>query len=126
MLFIFASEKSGISNMGKTVILAKNAQNGLRKVFPTCEEAAKMLGVSSASVSAATVDVRETRGWIVRRVERVYALHIKRKDEWVLANVNSKGGFVEFGNPARRISAAEYDEVRDITVGWYLQDSNMS
>ena len=122
MVFIFASEKSEKSNMGKTVLLAKNAQNGLRKVFSTCDETAEVLGISSASVSAATVDVREACGWIIRRVERMYALHLKRKDEWVLANVNSRGGFVEFGNPARRIGSAEYDEVRDITVGWYLQD----
>ena len=112
--------------MGKTVILVKNVQTGLRRVFDTLDQASEVTGVSSASLSAATIDVRETCGWVVRRVERVYALHIKRKDEWVLANVNSKGGFVEFGNPARRISAAEYDEVRDLTAGWYLQDPDMS
>lgn len=110
--------------MGKTVIMAKNAKTGFRKVFRTIELAAEGLGISDSSISAATIDCRETGGWIVRRVERVYAVHMRAHDEWLLATVNSKGVFSEYGNATRRISRKEVDDVRDITAGWYLQDSD--
>lgn len=102
--------------------MAKNAQTGLRKVFRTVEEAANGLGISGASISAASIDTRETKGWIIRRVERLYAVHTRVHNEWILATVNSRGVMSEFGNPARRITGREVDEVRDVTVGWYLQD----
>ena len=108
--------------MGKTVILAKNATTGLRKAFRTTDEAAPVLGVSAASVSAASIDMRETGGWVIRRVERVFAVHTRVHNEWLVATVNSKGMFSEYGNPERKISGREIDEVRDITAGWYMQD----
>lgn len=108
--------------MGKTVILAKNATTGLRKVYRTIDEAASALGVSGASVSAASIDLRETGGWIIRRVERVFAVHMRAHNEWLVATINSKGCFSEYGNPERRIAKREFDDIRDVTAAWYLQD----
>jgi len=111
--------------MGKTAILVKNVQTGLRRVFDTLEQASEVTGVSSASLSAATIDVRETCGWVVRRVDRVYALHMRVHNEWLIATATSKGNFMEYGNPARKIGTKETDEVRDVTAGWYLQEGEL-
>lgn len=108
--------------MGKTVIMAKNANTGFRQMFRTIEEAAEGLGISGASVSAASIDERNAKGWEIRRVERIFAVHAHAHNEWLLAVVNSKGVLTEFGNPGRRISRKEVDEIRDVTVGWYMQD----
>lgn len=108
--------------MGKTAIIAKNAVSGLRSVFRTIDNASEVLGVSAASISAASIDLRETGGWTVRRVDRVYAVHVRVHNEWLVANMDSKGGYMEYGNPERKISKKEIDEVRDITAGWYLQE----
>lgn len=104
--------------------MAKNARTGYRRLFSTLDEAGEALGVTPANLSSVSIDGRTTRdGWLVRRVERVFALHLKAHDLWVFAVENSRGGYVEYGNPSRRYGESEWDEVRDVTVGWYLQDA---
>ena len=111
--------------MGKTAILVKNVQTGLRRVFDTLEQAEAVTGVSSASLSAATLAVREPCGWVVRRVDRVYALHMRVHNEWLIATSTSKGSFMEYDNPSRKVSTREVDEVREVTAGWYLQEGEL-
>lgn len=108
--------------MGKLVILTKCLKTGEKRVFETLDHAASALDVSSSSLSLACVESRETRGYLVRRVERVYLVHLRAYNLWMLCVRNSHGSFVGYGNPARRLAAREYDEVRDITVGWYFQE----
>ena len=105
--------------MSKLVIVTKSLENGAKRVFETLRDASEALGVSETSLSMASVDSRDTKGYLVRRVERVYLLHMRAHLDWMLAVRNSHNKFVEYGNPKRRIGDGEYDEVRDITVGFY-------
>lgn len=107
--------------MKKQVIIVKSLENGAKRVFDTQDEAGEALGVTGSSVSLACVECRPTAGYLARRCERVYLLHLKAHDIWLLCVKNARGAYVEKGNPNRRVSEGEYDEVRDITVGWYLQ-----
>lgn len=107
--------------MKKQVIIVKCLENGAKRVFETQEEAGEALGVTAASISLACTEGRPTVGCLVRRCERVYLVHLKAHDGWLLCVKNARGAYVEKGNPYRRVAESEYDEVRDITVGWYWQ-----
>lgn len=107
--------------MKKQVIIVKCLKNGAKRVFENQEEAGEDLGVTSASISLACTEGRPTAGYLARRCERVYLVHIKAHDSWLLCVKNARGAYVEMGNPNRRVVESEYDEVRDITVGWYWQ-----
>lgn len=108
--------------MGKLVIVAKCMDSGQKAVFQSIDEAGKAIGVTGSSISLACVENRPTSGWICRRAERVFAVRLKAHNLWMVCVLNAHGKYVEFGNPLRRVDDREYDEVRDITVGWYLQD----
>lgn len=118
-----SSEFLKFLTMAKTVIVAKGAVTGIRRMFETIEEASQELGMSGTSVSTACIDGRETKGWLLRRVDRVYALHLRAHNEWVLGVSNARNdAYLELDNPSRKIGLREIDQVRDITVGWYWQE----
>lgn len=109
--------------MAKTVIFAKSVESGIRRVFETLEECSLALEVSDTAISQACVEGRVCKGWLFRRVERVYAVHERAHNKWMLAVSNARNsGYLEFQNPARRIAPGELDEVRDVTLGWYFQE----
>lgn len=105
--------------MKKQVIVTKCLENGVKRVFETQEEAGEALGVTGPSVSLACVEGRPTAGHLARRGERVFAVHMRAYNCWMVCVRNPHGKFVELGNPSRRLLDEEWDEARDITVGWY-------
>lgn len=109
--------------MAKTVIFAKNVESGIRRVFETLEEASVCVGISDTAISQACVEGRPAKGWLFRRVERVYAVHERAHNKWMMAVMNARNsGYLEYQNPARRIAQSELDQVRDVTLGWYFQE----
>lgn len=108
--------------MGKLVIVTKCLETGVKRVFETLEEASEALGVSHVSLSMASRDSRETKGYLVRRCERVYALRLRTFKTWIVCVRNGHGKYIEMGNPYRKVSPKEYDVIRDVTVGWYFQE----
>lgn len=108
--------------MGKLVIVTKCLETGEKRVFETLDDASSALDVSSTSLSLACVDSRPTKGYLVRRAERVYALRLRALKTWIVCVQNGHGAYIEMGNPYRRVSPKEYDAVRDVTVGWYFQE----
>lgn len=121
--FIFAVEKVKNLSMAKTVIIVKNVATGVKTVFSTLEDASKALGVSCTSLSLACVDSRPTMGYLVKRVDRVYALHLRAHNEWIVAVGNARNdGYLELENPSRRIGRREIDRIKDITLGWHMQE----
>lgn len=108
--------------MSKMVIISKSLKTGEKRIFETLEEASGALDVSHTSLSIASIEGRETRGYLVRRAERVYAVHMRYHNEWKMCVLSARGMYVEMGNPVRRLSPKEYDQVRDVTLGWYFQE----
>jgi len=108
--------------MAKLAIVTKCLETGEKRVFSTLEEASAALGVSTTSLSLACVDSRPTKGYLVRRAERVYALRMRSCKTWIVCAQNAHGAYIEMGNPYRKVSKKEYDAVRDLTAGWYFQE----
>lgn len=120
---IFVLEKNQKNKpMGKMVIVSKSLKTGEKRVFETQEEASEALGVSSTSLSIACNDGRETKGYLVRRAERIYLVRLRAHNLWMVCVRNARGAYVEMGNPYRKIVPREYDAVRDVTAGWYFQE----
>lgn len=109
--------------MAKSVIVAKNVENGVKLLFETVETAANELGMSATSVSTACMEGRECKGWKLRRADRIWALHLRAHNEWMLGVSNAKNdGWLEFENPDRKIAVKEVDRKKEITLGWYFQE----
>ena len=91
-------------------------------VFDDLAEASRVIGVSVPAVSLACSEGRECAGWLVRRVERVFAVQTSIRRDWVVASAHprTEGMYVELGNPARVLGKKEVGQVKDITVAWYL------
>lgn len=107
--------------MAKQVIVGKHLGTEQRCVFETLEEASDFLGVSIATVSRATVSGEEVAGWVLRRVDRVFAVRLVAFRSWrVVVSNGRESGYVEYGNPLSKIRKSDVDQVKDITGGWYL------
>lgn len=107
--------------MGKQVILGKCLENGQKVVFGTLEEASKEIGVSVSTVSRAAGGFEECHGWSVRWADRVFAVRLKEKYAWEVAVENGRGsGYVKLGDPFVKFRKGDVDQVKDLTVAWYL------
>ena len=105
--------------MGKQVIIAKCLEDGRKVVFEDLEAASAALGVSVSAVSLAGTEGRVCAGWLVRRVERVYAVQTSVRMDWVVATEGPRG-YVEYGNPVRVLGRKEVGQVKELTLAWYL------
>ena len=108
--------------MAKLAIVTKCLETGRKQVFSTLEEASEALGVSSTSLSLACIDSRPTKGYLVRRADRVYVLHLRVYNSWIVCVQNARGAYIEVGNPYRKVSPREYDDVREVTASWYFPE----
>lgn len=79
-----------------------------------------MLGVSVSTVSRAVSGLEECNGWFLRRVDRVFAVHLRESGSWRVVSENGRGsGYVEYGNPFVRIGKKDVDRERELTLYWY-------
>lgn len=99
--------------------MATDAGTGHVAMYETLESASEDLGISVPSLSTASRDGHVCRGWTVRRVERLFAVRTRVRQDWVVCIVDSQGRYVEYGNPVRRLSPQEIEQVREITMGWH-------
>lgn len=118
--FIFAPKNDEKLSMKGYSVIAQESRTGYCALYETLEAAAESLGTTSSAVSIACRDGRECRGWMVRRVERVYAVKTRVRQDWVICTRDVRGRYIEYGNPVRVMGEKEMDQVREITMGWHL------
>lgn len=101
-------------HMAKQVIVRMSAPG----VWDTLEEAAKGLGVSTATVSRRLREADPD----LRYAPRVYAVRDKKTREWSVVVREGRGRkFVTAGQSLRKIQKSEIDGMKDITLAWYLR-----
>lgn len=107
--------------MSKQVIVGKEVSSGRIRVFSDLDSASGEIGMSIGMISRCCSEGRECHGWVVRRVERVYAVRRKGERTWSLVSRDGRNtGYIILGDPSGRIRDREVEQVREITSGWYF------
>ena len=107
--------------MSKRVIVGKEVSSGRIRVFSDLDTASGEIGMSIGMISRCCSEGRECGGWVVRRVERVYAVRRKGERTWSVVSRDSRNtGYIILGDPSVKIRDREVEQAREITSGWYF------